>query len=229
MRVGETNPPPPTIVLDDRFLIVEFSEPHLCLSWAVIGGGTIVARRVIWHQVYDRELSLETDPVALFEDRLGAHGLTNSGVIGLMTSADLSDYVESSAEADGLEVRSIATVGLGNLLRAGDPPGPPTGVGTINLVVWTSAALSPLGRLEALSIAAEARTLAVREADLVSTYSSEPASGTGTDCIVIAAPIADAGLVYAGKHTTVGHLIGRTVEEAVRVGIQRNLRVRAAT
>src|SRR5690625_497483 len=119
MRVGETNPPPPTIVLDDRFLIVEFSEPHLCLSWAVIGGGTIVARRVIWHQVYDRELSLETDPVALFEDRLGAHGLTNSGVIGLMTSADLADYVESSAEADGRAGGQNDTAGSGDLPRDG--------------------------------------------------------------------------------------------------------------
>jgi adenosylcobinamide amidohydrolase len=122
--------------------------------------------------------------------------------------------------------RCIATVGLGNALRAGDPPGRAT-PGTINLLCRLNLALSPEAQLEALALAAEARTLAVREASVASTRSGLPASGTGTDCIVIAAPRAGEPAAYAGKHTAIGHVIGAAVHEATRRGIVRCQRDRA--
>jgi adenosylcobinamide amidohydrolase len=44
------------------------------------------------------------------------------------------------------------------------------------------------------------------------------ATGTGTDCIVIAAPELDGGEKWAGKHTAIGALIGAAVEDAVLRG-----------
>ena len=60
-----------------------------------------------------------------------------------------------------------------------------------------------------------------------SPLSGRPASGTGTDCIVVAAPVAPGGprsaarLAYAGKHTRVGSLLGAAVRDAVARGIAR--------
>src|SRR5207237_10770827 len=72
-----------------------------------------------------------------------------------------------------------------------------------------------------LGLAAEARTAAVLEARVPSRRTGKPATGTGTDCIVVAAPDAGARLAYAGKHTPIGALAGGVVREAVERGVRR--------
>lgn len=201
-----------------RWLVARFATEHATASWAIAGGGLGRARAVAWHQIRDAELSLEVDPGALLRERLAAAGLT--GAVGLLTSCQLDRYVDVTVRCDEVAARCIATVGLGNALRAGDPPGAGR-VGTINLLCHVDAPLSPEAQLEALAIAAEARTLAVREALVPSTRSGLPATGTGTDCIVIAAPLGGDAASYAGKHTAIGHAIGAAVLDAMWQGIER--------
>ena len=68
---------------------------------------------------------------------------------------------------------------------------------------------------------AEARTLAMIEAGLKSPLSGNIATGTGTDCLAVAAPVGEAAkLKYAGKHTAMGHVIGKTVHKSVTAGIR---------
>lgn len=211
----------------DRFLVARLPGPHDVLSWAVVGGGRRQAETVAWHRVFNRELGPDTDPRALLRERLRDAGIPDA--VGLLTSASLEAYTDVERECDGFSARCLATVGLGNALRAGDPPGggstiaAAAKVGTINLLVRVSAPLAEEALAEALALAAEARTLAVLEAGVRSLRSGLPATGTGTDCVVVAAPPAGAGrepLAYAGKHTAVGHLVGAAVEEAVRTGIR---------
>ena len=45
------------------------------------------------------------------------------------------------------------------------------------------------------------------------------ATGTGTDCVVVAAPAAGMPLSYVGKHTEMGHVIGQSVYNATVKGI----------
>jgi adenosylcobinamide amidohydrolase len=208
------------------WLVARFATEHTTASWAIVAGGLRTAWAVAWLQVREAELPPAVDPRALLGDRLAAAGLR--GAVGLMTTRDLASYVDATARHGELSARCIATVGLGNALRAGDPPGRSV-PGTINLLCRVSVALSPEAQLEALALAAEARTLAVREAGVSSTRSGAPASGTGTDCIVIAAPRTDGVAGYAGKHTAIGHAIGAAVLDATRRGIERNQRDRART
>jgi adenosylcobinamide amidohydrolase len=212
-----------TVTLDAArgWLIARFAAEHTTASWAIVGGGLGRARAVAWHQVHEADLDLAVDPAALLRERLAAIGL--AGAVGLLTTRRLDSYVDVIARHGELAARCIATVGLGNALRAGDPPGPGL-PGTINLLCVTGAPLSPEAQLEALALAAEARTLAVVEAAVPSTRTGGVASGTGTDCIVIAAPVAAAGAAYAGKHTALGHVIGAAVHEATRRGIEDWLR-----
>jgi adenosylcobinamide amidohydrolase len=111
-------------------------------------------------------------------------------------------------------------VGVHNALRVGDAPRVAEPAGTINLLCQISRPLSKEAALEALSIATEARTAAVLESGIPSVESGKPATGTGTDCIVIAAPQRGEALHYVGKHTPAGHLIGTSVLEAVRSGLR---------
>jgi len=203
------------------WLVVRFAAAHATASWAIVGGGLGETCAVAWLQVADAELGPGVDPAALLRDRLAARGLT--GAVGLMTSRRLDRYADVTVRHGALAARCVATVGLGNALRAGDPPGPAR-LGTINLVCRSSAALTTEARLEALALAAEARALAVREAGVPSTRTGLPASGTGTDCIVIAAPAAGHAAAYAGKHTAIGHAIGAAVYEAIRRGVAHSRR-----
>jgi adenosylcobinamide amidohydrolase len=203
----------------DRWLIARFAAPHEVLSWAIINGGRTTASEVAWLQVTEDDLRPSVDPREFFLHRLAAENL--SGAVGLLTSRRVDRYSDVTQHYGDGWARCIATVGMGNVLRAGDLPGVAGRIGTINLLVQLHAPLTREAQLEALALAAEARTLAVLESGIASRRSGLPATGTGTDCIAIASPIAPARSLYAGKHTALGHLVGAAVHQATTEGILR--------
>jgi len=205
------------LAIGPQWLTVRFDREHSVLSSAIVGGGFRRTREVTWHEVRDRDLTLSVDPARLLARRLAARGLSNS--VGLLTSRNLSHHVTSESRYDAISAQVVATVGLSNALRVGDPPGAHPAAGTINILCRISEPLMETGLIEMLSLIAEARTLAMLEAGLGSRRSGLPATGTGTDCIVAAAPVARRRTRYAGKHTAIGHVVGTSVTEALRRGI----------
>jgi len=197
----------------ERWLDVHFAQPQEVLSWAVVGGGRRRARSVVWHYVRREELPEDVDPVALLSLRLEARGLQDA--VGLLTARDLLPHADVTREQQGLRARCVATVGLGNALRTGDRAGHSSIPGTINVLCHLSAPLSELAMLEAMALVVEARTAALLDQRFPSVVSGKPASGTGTDCCVVAAPGGADCLPYTGKHTLAGQLIGDAVESAV--------------
>jgi len=201
-------------------LKVAFDGPQEVLSWAIVGGGRCQANSVVWREVCNADLPTDLDPRAWYREHLHAV-FGQEAMVGLLTSRRLHAYQDIGKSADGLAVRCVATVGLGNAVRAGDMAGMDRAVGTINILCWVSCPLSEEAMLEALALASEAKALGIREAEVPSIVSAAPASGTGTDCIVLASPSASkeaSPRIYAGKHTVVGHLVGAAVFEAVRRG-----------
>jgi len=212
-------PAAPSLDPDGRWLVVRFAAPHATATWALIGGGLGQARAVAWHRVVEGELAPGVDAAALLAERMTAAGLGEA--VGLVTGRRLDRFCDERAEIDDARARCVATVGLGNAVRAGDPPGP-LAVGTINLLVQVGAPLAAPALLEALAVASEARTAAVLDAGVPSRRSPGLATGTGTDCAVIAAPVLDGGdgARYAGTHTAIGAAIGAAVYRAVRRGAE---------
>jgi adenosylcobinamide amidohydrolase len=203
-----------------RLLVARFARDQRLLSWAIVGGGASHGREVAWCQVKNDELTQEVDAGALLAERLVAAGIP--GAVGLLTSSNVGRYVQHTASSEGLEARCVVTVGLGNRLRAGDSPGTPQrpSVGTINLLCAISQPLTERAMIEATALCAEARAVAVLESGVTSLRSGQPASGTGTDCHVMAAPEDGLPLEYVGKHTNAGHLIGHVVLAAVKTGVR---------
>ena len=213
----------PTLADDGRLLVVRLGGPHRALSSAMTGGGFVHTEAVVWRYVHLGELGPEVDADRLLGDALAAAGL--DGAVGMLTARQLASFDCVTESGDGESVRAVATVGLGNALAAGDAPGP-LRPGTINLLVQLSRPLADGALVEALALAAEARTAAVLEARVPSRRSARLATGTGTDCIVVAAPVAaaaspNAGERWAGKHTRLGALIGAAVYEVVARGSER--------
>ncbi len=207
---------PASLVHDGRFLVARFDRPHDVVSFAITGGGFRVASAVAWHEVTDGDLRPPVEPRALLNHALASIGL--SGAVGLLTSRRLDRFVDVTHTFGGSSCRAVATVGLGNALRIGDSPGPSGRVGTINILCQVGEPLTREGLLEALTLAVEARTAAVLDADIESRRSGLRATGTGTDCLVVAAPRAARKIAYAGKHTAIGHVVGAAVYDAVARG-----------
>ena len=204
----------------DRWLVASFSGPVRACSWAIVRGGLVDAEHVAWLEVRDDELRPPADARELLNARLRERGLESA--VGLLTSRRVSTYRDVAREYSGVRLRCIATVGLGNALRAGDPPGVTGRIGTINLLVHVDAPMTDVALLEASAIATEAKAAAVLEAGILSRRSNQPATGTGTDCTVVTCALPKLplrGASYAGKHTAIGALVGEVTLQAVREGI----------
>ena len=197
------------------FVVVELDAPHRCTSWAPHGGGVVTASRVVWCGVQSADLPLGVSPEGVLRGKLERAGLDDS--VAMMTSRDLAHVHRADAEEAGVKATAIVTAGYGNALRVGDPTRPVSPVGTINVLVVLDRPLDDMGRLEAMSLAVEARTLAAHDANHPSIVSGERATGTGTDCVIVATPLAAPGATaatYAGKHTAVGAAVGRAAWQA---------------
>ncbi|MDQ2634100.1 MAG: adenosylcobinamide amidohydrolase [Pseudomonadota bacterium] len=207
-----------SIRCDSPILIAEFGQPQAMLSWSLTRPGFTTANSVAWLHVRDDDLPLGIDPVRLLRERMSAAGLEDA--VHLMTSRDIRNHHLAEASAGPATATCLATVGLGNAGRVGATPSPHGGAGTINLLVHVDRPLSQAALVEAISIAAQARTVAV--VDLGWKPHGEVATGTGTDCIVVAAPASmRAGMraeQFAGLHTDVGAAVGRAVYDAVFLG-----------
>ena len=122
-------------------------------------------------------------------------------------------------------VTAVATAGIDiNGGRVGDPATwhetdgdfvPASG--TINIMLFIEANLDDGALARALVTATEAKTAALQELLAPSRYSSGIATGSGTDGTVVVCDMnSDVKLTWAGKHSKLGELIGRTVIAAVK-------------
>jgi adenosylcobinamide amidohydrolase len=154
----------------------------------------------------------------------------SSAIMG--TGADLNNLVVSTKTEGDLTVTVLATAGVtGNALRAGSDVGAYSPPGTINLIILSNRKLSPGAMANAVIYATEAKTAALWSMDVrsVQTGLINPATGTGTDSVVV---VSGEGkdIVYSGGHTKFGQLMSEAVLEAVKKAIflQNGLPLRRA-
>jgi adenosylcobinamide hydrolase len=207
----------------EETLVLSFRRPMQVVSWAVLNGG------------------LRSDVVHIINHHVGAHvanelpaktlrrvvGRLNlkGTVVGMMTAADIRRHFVSRVIHEEMQACAVATDGCGNLAAVGETgnfiegKSQPMHVGTINLIVAVNCGFTPKAMLEALAIATEAKVKAVFEAGLRSKVNSELATGTGTDCVAIAAG-PERRYRICGKHTKWGELIGRASLESVRSALR---------
>jgi adenosylcobinamide amidohydrolase len=199
-------------------LVVHFAEPHTCLSWAAVNGGRVQTGTVAWYYLSPEEQPHAGELGGYLRLKLDEAHL--HGAIGMLTTRKRYGHTEASAEWNQIRAWTLATVGLRNAVRVGDEPSAGPAAATVNLLCQVSLPLTDTAMLEAVSIAAEARTAAILEATVPSVLSGKAATGTPSDCIVIACPPNGLEDPRAGKGTDVGHVIGRTVYDAVTRGVR---------
>lgn len=195
--------------LTGPWLRADLGGPRRVLSFAPYRPGFVTARAILWREVRDADLTRDIDAITWLDGQMQAAGQADG--VGMLTSRQVSRFVTAAVGP----VACAVTVGLGNAERVGHrQPAPPGGFGTINIAVLVEAGLTDTAMIEALTIAAEARTAAVIDAGL--RLPQGVATGTGTDCIALAADPGEAR--FAGLHTDLGEALGRAVHDAVARG-----------
>lgn len=201
-----------SVSLARPWLTVDLAGTWRALSFAPYGSGDVACDRIVWREVRDADLTAEFDAIAWLVGEVGS-----TGVVAMLTSRNVERFVHLCVEVGDVVAEAVVTVGLSNAERVGARRGVSAGVGTINVAVAVSEGLTMAARIEALSIAASARTAAVLAAAVE--IETGLATGTGTDCIVVASPEGPRG--FAGMHTDVGEAVGAVVFGAVSDGVAR--------
>jgi iron complex transport system ATP-binding protein len=133
---------------------------------------------------------------------------------GLMTAAYLDKARPFHAEMDGIGVCVLATIGLGNATSAGISPPVSWQAGTINLIAIVDARLTPAALVNLAITVTEAKCAFLHRLDWP-TPEGEPATGTSTDALVLAATGRGPLLPYAGPATVAGYLAARLTRQAL--------------
>lgn len=210
----------------EKTLVVSFPRPRHVVSWAILSGGMRThASHIINHQV-DLHAP-DNDPQKTLRraaSRIGIKGL----FVGMMTGAHVRKFAMAKRIHDELQAYAIATAGCGNLATVGETGGylegqsQPIRPGTINLILLVNYGFTHEAMLEAMAIATEAKVRAMYEFGLRSVLTGEPATGTGTDCIAVAAGH-DRRYTFCGKHTKWGELVGQASLESIRGALRAAL------
>jgi len=136
--------------------------------------------------------------------------------VGMMTSASMD-----SRSSQGVEISAMVTAGISNARCAGDKSDWRTfqtdanPIGTINIIILTSATMSHAAMVESVMLATEAKTVAMRRLGVKSLVSGAIATGTGTDAIAVANGFCSETIRYCGKHVLFGEMLASVVIEAI--------------
>jgi adenosylcobinamide amidohydrolase len=157
--------------------------------------------------------------------------LERKALAAMGTAADMDNLAVATREYGPFTVTALVTAGAEtNALRAGvdegvhiegaekgdennegDKPH-----GTINVLLLTNARLTEGAMAQAIIIVTEAKTAALEDLRVPSSYTkTAQATGTGTDSVIVVAGSAGPRVTYTGGHSRIGELIGKAVYAAM--------------
>lgn len=211
-------PAPFDIECRPPWLVARFGEPQRTVSWSLNRPGFSNAAAIAWLQVSNADFAVDEPPAAWFAARLAAAGLAEA--VGMMTARSVASFVHRAAKVADVEAQCVVTLGLNNGERVGSRIAAPERyeAGTVNILCHASQPLTDAALLEAASIVAQARTVAIIEAG--HRRAGRVVTGTGTDCIVMAAPLGGEPEPFAGMHTGIGEAIGACVTDATAAALK---------
>lgn len=229
----------------DRFFIVELKKAHGVLSSTHIHGGyTEHLSHVANHQACEgsgheeRHQLISTLGIEKYHQQSCAEAGLNPNTSALMSTAADMQYTSVVAESFGEDqVTVMTTAGVqGNAVCAGDTASwfekdhqfyhisdanRVPAQGTINSMIFFNSSLPQGALVGACTTATEAKSAALKMLAIPSRYSNALATGTGTDQIVLAAPLNSAiARSSAGKHNKLGEILAIAVIKSIHQALE---------
>jgi len=145
----------------------------------------------------------------------------------LMTGADMDNLSVIEKGFKEMKVTTLVTAGvLSNAVRMSKDEGQFYEPGTINIIILTNMKLSKRAMTRAIIAATEAKSAALADMDIRSTYTPlvNQATGTGTDNVLV---VQGQGMPVenAGGHSKMGELIGKAVYSGVNAAILKQNKI----
>ena len=205
------------VVVGAEAVCVTAERELVVMSSAFAGGGPGRARTIANIHVP------KNFPCADAETTVGTfvrrHGLPSPWV-GLLTSAWTEKAQAAEVTADGIRALVVATVGLSNASAAGLTGRAGPTPGTINTVVVVDADPEPAAMVNLVMIVTEVKTAVLLDVGL-KTIDGHPATGTGTDAVVVAATARGPRCRFGGPISELGWVVARAAREALGTGVRR--------
>jgi len=204
-------------------IVVRFGEPLTVVSSALVGGGLARAHAIVNLHVPKNWQPPPRGPTSGWEaalaDFVARRGLP-SPYVGLCTSAWTQHAEVVSEEADELRVLALVSVGLGNPIAAGRSPASVAHApSTINTIVVVDAAPSPAALVNLVITVTEVKTAVLSEAG-VRCPDGQPASGTSTDAVAIAATGCGRSYEFGGPISALGGSVAHATRRALGNGVR---------
>ena len=139
----------------------------------------------------------------------------------LFTGADMDNLSIQRKQYKEMSVYALVTAGVrSNAVRMAEDVGAYYEPGTINMIILANMQLSPRAMNRAIISATEAKTAALQDMDIRSSYTPmiNPATGTGTDNIIVVRGDGRS-IDNAGGHAKMGELIAKAVYAGVKEAI----------
>jgi len=139
----------------------------------------------------------------------------------LFTGADMDNLSVQRRQYKQMSVYVLVTAGVrSNAVRMAEDIGAWYEPGTINMIILANMQLTPRAMNRAIISATEAKTAALQDLDIRSSYTAlrNPATGTGTDNIIV---VQGTGMRIdnAGGHSKMGELIAKAVYAGVQEAV----------
>jgi iron complex transport system substrate-binding protein len=214
-----------TAILDSpgKTLIIELAEA-MCVTSTLAGerkGVTAVGNHYLPLECWSASHRLELGE--LRELVLKGIGKAENDCCLLFTGVDMENLSIRKAEYKDITVFALVTAAVeSNAMRMPVDDGLFYEPGTINTIILTNMRLSPGARARAVITATEAKTAALQDLDVRSSFSPcmSQATGTGTDEVLVVEGNGTR-LDGAGGHCKLGELIARAVYEGVKDAVFR--------
>ena len=201
-------------------VVVRADEPLTTASSAVVGGGLGRASAIVNLHVPKNFRGEHADRVL---EAFVARRAIPAPWVGLLTGARTEKAEVATETIDGITAVAIVTVGLSNPASAGRTAVAAWLPSTINTILVVDAAATPAALVNLVMTVTEAKVMVVAEAG-VRTLDGDPASGTSTDAIVIAATGRGRRCEFGGPVSDLGWAAARAARAALSKGVDRWMR-----
>ena len=220
--------------VDKHKLLISSERSLDVLSSAVHNGGFKKVNNIISihvpednddncnRNIDDLDKELHENPENILKRAIVKLGNDPDEVVGMMTHADVRNVEVSHRRLQDITLSAFVTAGVEVAATAGELTISKLGssnidpVGTINVILLVDGNLTESCMVDAVKTVIEAKTVALRELDIRSYFSGDPASGTVTDSVVVACTKRGAPVKYAGTATVLGELIGESVKDSLK-------------
>jgi ABC-type Fe3+-hydroxamate transport system substrate-binding protein/adenosylcobinamide amidohydrolase len=225
IRIDETN------ILDfkNRSLVIDLKTPMATLS--TLEGQKEGIKTIINHYTPPSNWRIDHNHgIDSIRKRIcSALKLNKNKTSILITGADMNNVAVNKESYKKLEVYAFVTAGISsNAMRMGRDEGRFYEPGTINIIIMPNMQMSRRAMARTIITVTEAKTAALLDMDIRSSYENGAyrATGTGTDNVLV---LEGKGrfLDNAGGHTKLGELIARAVYKGVKKAIAKQNKITA--